>query len=351
MTDLTNQYTPRSMIAAMIQKPRPTSFLQDMTGVNNNIQRHNTKVIEIDKVFGNQLVAGYVARHGKANALGKRGYENHFHVAPYLKEMFSLTDEDTEVRDPGTTIYDGIGSFMPKLGKGLDELRDRFRLVDEVQLADAMNTGTITIQGEGVDYVIDFDQAAAHLVTLTSTDLWSDTTNSDPSENLREWAELIDDKGAPNPEWVIGDTTAMRAFTRHPKVTGALDLRRVENGGLNYSLLRQQRATYIGRWVDIGVDVELYSYNGYYETSDGSTITQNRFMPAGTVFMGSSMGDMRKHFAKISNVKARDLNFFADQFPLIIEPDDGSSISVQLESSPMIGMHQPNAFVRAKVLA
>ncbi len=350
MADLTNQYTPRTMIAAMRQTPRPTSFLQEMTGINRRVQTHKTKYIEIDKVFGDQLIATYTARQGQPKVLGKKGYDNHIHFAPYLKERYALTDEDTEIRDAGTTIYDGIGDIDAQMMKGLNVLRDRFGRVDEQQIATAINTGKIAVSGDGVSYEIDFDQNADHLVTLTGTALW-DNAASDPRQNLIDWNQLIDDKGAPGASWLIGDVTSIKAFIDHADIKDKLDNRRIKMGEINPAVLRQQRATYYGNWTDAGVNVDIYTYQGYYETTDGSTVTQVRYMPAGTVFMGSADADVRKHYAKISNVKARSLGFQAQQFPLVIEPEDGSSISIQLESAPMVGFHQPNAFVRAKVLA
>lgn len=345
-----NQTTPRTMIEAMRQAPRPTTLLQDLTGVNSRIRRHNTKYIEIDKVFGDQLIATYVARNGKAKPLGKKGYENHIHLAPYLKTIFTMTDEDTEVRDPGTTVYDGIGSFTPKLAEGLNVMRDRFMRVDEQQLATALNTGAIAVSGEGVSYTISFDQDAGHLITLTGTDVWTNAAST-PAANLRTWSQLPIRKGAPSPSWMVGDVDAIVAFAEHADITGKLDNRRIEQGQIDPEQLELQNATYYGTWKDAGVFLDLYTYQGFYETTDGSTVTKVNYMPAGTVFLGSRNADVRKHYCKISNTKARDLNFFADEFPLMIEPDDGSSISVQLESSRMIGLHQPNAFVRAKVLA
>jgi len=348
MTDLTNQYTPRTMVSAMRQTPRPSTFLYDLLGLGSNVQRHNTQYIELDKVFGDQLIAGYVNRQGQPHVVGRAGYDNVIHVAPYLKERFVITDEDTEVRDPGTTIYDGIADLDMQVMRGLNQLRDRFTRVDELQAAQALQAGTITVLGEDVDYTVNFGQDAGHLVTLTLADRWTESTAT-ILDDLTDWAQLIDDKGAPGPAWLVGDPVAMRLMLNDTDVRALLDNRRVEVGEINPRLIREQRATFLGTLRYIGLDIDLYSYQGYYETTDGSTVTQTRYMNAGTVVMGSSNAYVRKHFAKISNLKAQPLGFFADQFPLVIEPLDGSSRIIQLESAPMIGLHQPNAFVRAKV--
>lgn len=346
MTDLTNQYTPRTMVDAMRQVARPTTFLYEKLGLMSSarIKRHNTKYIELDKVFGNQLVAGYVNRHGPAHVVGKLGYSNVIHVSPYLKEKYVFTSEDTEVRDPGMTIYDGIANIDAAVMNALNVLRDRFIRVDELQIAQALQTGKITVSGDGVSFEIDFGQDAGHLITLSGTARWTEST-SDKLTQIGTWCSLIEDKGAPTPTWMIGEKSAIQNLISDTNVKAFLDNRAIEIGSIRPQYLSAQRATYVGTLTYIGYSLDLYTYQGLYETTDGSTVTTNRYMTTSNIILGSDNADVRKHYCKIENLKAKDLGFRADMFPLMVEMEDGSAAYVQLESAPMVGLHQPNAFV------
>ena len=345
MSDPTIQYTPREMLAAMRQFPRPTNFLSTMfVGIRN---KTNKTHIEIDKVIGSQVVAGYVNRAGGPNVVGKKGLQTLMHVAPYMYEQLPYTPSDVDVRASGNTVYDDpAASLAGRVNMWLGELEDRFIRAEERQVAEALQTGKVAVSGKDVDYEIDFDQKATHIKDVSATTPWSTTGNA--LDNLTDWVQQIEDTGAPSPDVLVGDTLSMRALINDAEVLALLDNRRVERGIINIRLIRGQRATYLGNLKGVGFDLDLYSYQGVYDDVSTGSAVSTRYMNAKTVVLGSTQADVRFHYAKIENFKTGD--FIGERFPNNWETDDGKNRFLTMESSPCVGLHQTDAFIVAIVL-
>jgi len=163
MSDPTIQITPREMVEAMRQNPRPSTFLRDL--FVRREQYSNKTIIEIDKVNGSQIIANFVARSGGPNVVGKAGYETLLHAAPYLYEKIPYGPDDLDVRGAGMTVYDDPSAALnERVAEWLMDLDDRFTRNEEKQIADAILTGEISVSGKGVNYTVDFDQKAAHIL-------------------------------------------------------------------------------------------------------------------------------------------------------------------------------------------
>jgi len=346
MTDPTIQFTPREMLAAMVQYPRPTSFLSQMFVKQRN--ETNKTHIEIDKVIGNQVVAGYVARQGGPNIVGKDGFKTLMHVAPYMYEQIPIKPSDLDIRAAGSTVYaDPTAFYAQRYNQWLGQLEDRFLRAEEKQVAEALLTGKVVVEGKGVAYEIDFDQDGTHIKDLSATYPWSTTGNS--LDQLQDWSAEIEDTGAPGPDVLIGDPLSMRALIDDDEVQALMDNRRIERGEINPRLIREQRATYLGNLRGVGFDLDLYSYQGKYDEMATGTAVSTPYMTPKWVILGSTAADVRFHYAKIENFKTGD--FIGRRFPNNWESRDGKNRYLTMESSPLVGLHQTNAFIVAKVLA
>ena len=343
--DPTIQFTPREMLEAMKQFPRPTDFLSSLFVKKRNTT--NKTHIEIDKVIGSQVVAGYVARQVGPNVVGKAGFQTLMHVAPYMYEQIPIKPSDLDVRAAGETVYaDPNAFYAARYNAWLAELEDRFIRAEEKQVAEALLTGKVAVAGKGVDYEVDFDQKATHIKDVSATTPWDTTGNA--LDNLEAWCQQIDDTGAPGPDVLVGDPLSMRALIDDPAVLALLDNRRIERGEINPRLIRAQRATYLGNLRGIGFDLDLYSYQGKYDDVSSGTAVSTRYMTPKYVILGSTQADVRFHYAKIENFKTGD--FIGQRFPNNWETDDGKNRFLTMESSPLVGLHQTDAFISARVL-
>jgi hypothetical protein len=340
MDDLVAQYTPKEMVRMMTQVPLPTNFLSAMLINERNIT--NKTIIEIDKVLGNQVVAGYVNRQGGPNVVGKAGYDTLLHVAPYIYEQLPYKPSDVDVRGADSTVYDNPAAYLAtRVEAWLTDLENRFIRAEERQLAEALQTGKVEVDGKDVKYTIDFQQKATHLIDISVSAPW--TGAADKLAQIEGWCQQIDDTGAPGAGIMIGDSKSMNLLINDTAILALLDNKRVERGEINFELLREQRATFLGTLRGIGMNIDLYSYQGMYQTVNGATLTTHRYMNDNTIILTSRQMDTRFHYAKIENFKTGD--FMGQRFPNRWESEDGKNRYITMESSPLVGLHQPDAVI------
>jgi len=338
------QYSSREMLEAFKLAPRPTTFLQDMFVKKRNFTNKTTLEIDIDK--GGQTIAPYVSRVGSdPTVVGKGGYDTLLHAAPYLYDEIIYTPSDADQRVPGETIYesDPMGNIDTRVGDWLNKLRDRCIRREEQQLAEAMQTGKAVISGKDVDYTIDYQMDANHIITLAGADIWGSGTEK-KIDQFEAWSALIQDKGEPAPDVCIMDLNAGQLLRKDTDFLALLNNRRVEMGEINPRQIKEKRATYMGALQAAGVDIDFYVYQGIYKNDAGASVG---FMNADQLILGSTMARTEFHYAKIENFNAP--SFMGRQFPMQgIEPK-GKRGFVSLESGPMAGFHNPDAFVTVNV--
>ena len=343
--EIVAQFTPRSMIEALTQNPRPSTFLLDR--LISKTTTHDTDIIEIDVEKGGQTVAAFVSRVGEANTVGKRDFTNLMHAVPYIYEEVPFTAKDLKSRLPGETVYSGSGPaarLQQKVGGWLAMLRDRIIRNEEWQLATALQTGKIVVSGKDVDYEIDFQMDASHLVTNAGGDIWGSGTE-DKIAQLEADSQKIRDKGAPPPTDLYLGSNAAVEFLKDTDILNYLDNRRVQMGEINPQQLAEQKATFLGTFSRVGLNVNVYAYTATYKDSAGAT---QYYLDPDNYVLTSPATRIEKHYGMIENLNHG--SFVGESFPDMIISQNGRNGSVTLESGPMIGMHQPDGVVRRTVM-
>ena len=224
----------QTMLGYIRRRPTQTSFLLDLLVKARNV--HATKSLVLDQVFGGAEIAPFVSRKSAGHVVGKDGYTSITHVTPYIKEKVIYDEEDADVREPGTTGFDGLASIDALIARNLDELDIRIVGQEERQLAEALQDGVVTVSGEGVSYTIDFQQLSAHKVELTGTDRWPAILAAGTAAdlyaaidaNLRTWCQLTMASGSPLPNVLIGDVNTTTLIKT--AFASQLDNRRVDYG-------------------------------------------------------------------------------------------------------------------------
>lgn len=335
------QYNTRDMLAALQIATAPTMFLQNR--LVKRTSEHGTKHIEIDTVRGGHRVARYVDRAGDAKVIAKPGFGTKLHVIPYTKEKTVLTPEDLETRTPGTTIYQSGSPASRRdalVGRWLRELDNRIVRLEEKQLADALVTGKVTVAGDGVSYEVDYGRNAGNSVTLTAGDRWSEASTRDIPKNMRDAANQMVSPGVDGgyPTIAIFGRAAAGYFISDSEIRARLDNRRMEMGGIDPRVLADQKATFLGTFRDSGINVDCYTYDAQYvDTAAASQF----YIPTNNVIFINEGLRCERHYGMISNLKSG--NFIGRRFPLNWISDDGSKWILQLESSPLVCLHEPDA--------
>ena len=346
---ISSQYTVREMLAVMKYGSPKNTFLLDR--LVKDTKTHMTKYVEIDVEKAGRTVAAYVSRIGPPEVVNKPGYDSKIHVLPYTKQRMTLTEEDLETRLPGQTIYDA-GSPTDRrdelVGKWLAELDKRIMRREELQLAQAITTGKATIQGDDVDYEINYGRNAGNVKSLAGTAKWGGATADIPQDFQDAGMQLTKpgvDGGSPGACY-LGITAAghfiKEATTDSTKLKNLMDMRRLVAGEINVKVLKDQDVTYIGTFRDVGIDVDVFSYYGRYVDSAG--VEQYYIDPDDAIFINEALR-VDKHYSKISNLKS---SFVGRRFPSSWVADDGSAEYLQLESGPLVAPHQIDSTYRLK---
>lgn len=337
------QYTPRSMIPMLQQSPMPSTFLLDQL-VSDTIT-HDTDIVQIDVEKEGDTVAAYVSRSGDATIVGKNNYDSNIHAIPYIYEEIPFTAKDLRVRMPGEMVIGGMAPrerMDEKVFNWMNTLRRRFLRREELQLAQALQTGIVPVVGQGVSYDVNLQMDSNHLITNSGSDNWTPTSTNIISQ-LEDVAQLIRDKGAPPVTDLYLGSNAARIFRQNEEVLELMDNRRVEMGSINPQQLSDQKATFLGTLSAVGLNINVYAYTATYH--DGTSRVP--YVGTNNAILTSRNVRVTKHYGMIENLHHG--SFRGEQFPdLIIDPN-GRHGSATLESGPLVAVHQPDGVARITV--
>ena len=334
----------RTMLAALDQRLAPKLFLRDFIFTGERI--FASKTVDIDIRKGKRRIAPYVNPLMPGKLVERIGYSTRSYDPPYLKPKMVTTALELLQRPLGQHVYSGNQTAGERaamqLGRDLAELNEQIDRREEQQCADALDDGIVTVSGEGIAASIDFGMASAHKITLSGTDLWTDTTNSNPLKDLRDWRRLnIQDSGI-NSDIAIMGTTAYDTFMLHPKVQAVLNFRRADQILFKPEDL-PNGATFRGRYDDAGMDI--FTYDEWYR--DDSLVEQP-MVPVKKVWVGSTRARAEKLYGAIQDVEVMAL---VSRFPKSWVEKDPSAQILMLQSAPLMSLHQVDAFISAQVVA
>ncbi len=348
-------FDTRTMLEAVEQIKRPFNFLRDT--FFPKIHQFETETVDIDIVKGKRRMAPFVHPMAEGKAVERIGYSTNTLKPGYIKPHMPTSAADLLKRQPGQMLYSGGQSIQDRasaqLGKDLSELMDMIDRREEWMAAKAMDLGKVTmkIKGETADKTVevDFLMAADHKITLTSTDVWSDTANSDPIADLQAWASKIRQDSGINPTDVVMGGDAAAAFINHTKVQKVMDMKNVEMGRIDPRQL-PNGVSYVGTVRAPGLTVDVWTYEEWYIDEDSGTETA--MVPAKKVWMGSPSTANARLYAVIQDIEAIEEGQAAVQrFPKSWVSKNPSARWLQVQSAPLVAMLQPDAFVSATVLA
>lgn len=335
-------YDSRTMLAAIIRMDKICRVFLD-TFVKGK-ENHQTEFIDLDSYRSERAIAPFINPLDEATRVKLANYSTATMQSPYIREQVVLNPKDVLPRQMGETIYGPRSTIAKraqvKLGEALKELHRRFITTQEYMIAQALQTGIIPIVGPNINAEIDLNMLPTHIETLTGTDLWTDTSNSDPLGDLRLWRRLCEDDSGLTPTVVFMGYEAVSALLKHTDIKEILDNRRMELGQIKFES-KPSGLTRVGTLEEF----DIYEYNKTYRDASG---TRQRFMNSKKVVLGSTDAKGIKHFGPIFNMHAEQE---VDVFPRSWIPDDGSCRIVQLEGSPLPMIHEINAFFVAQVVA
>ncbi len=338
-------FETRTMLEALEQSYPPKTFLRDtfFTRENTSVNTH----VDIDVRKGKRRVAPYVHPRAEGKVVERIGFKTHTYTPPYIKEKMPSTAQDFLSRGIGETIYganDGPQQRAEKqMGKDLADLQDLIIRREETQASELLQTGKVTIVGDGLDDIIDFVIESTHLPVLAGTDLWSHA-DSDPLKDLRHWKRLVVKDSGIVPTIAVMGFDVIDAFLVNAQVKDQLDNRRMVMGQIDPMML-PEGVTYYGTIKDVNLD--LYTYEEWY--IDPVTTVETPMVEPKKIMLGSPQARTYRNYGAIQDLKAG--NAAVPMFPKSWETEDPSTRWVMLQSAPLLSLNQVDAFLCATVLA
>lgn len=136
----------------------------------------------------------------------------------------------------------------------------------EVMRMEALANGTVTLNENGLDMVVDYQVPTANKEALSGAGLWTVDT-SDPIEDLLRWADAMNGR----PTRALTSSAVLSSLLRHPKVIGALfgkDSARVATRADLNAFMQQHELPVIG------------TYNEQYRKQEANgAYTKHRYFP------------------------------------------------------------------------
>ncbi len=173
--------------------------------------------IQFDVLTGEMKLLPNISPRSQATVIDNGGRKTITIAAPRYADSFKILDADLEELRK-------FGDLGPEMMK--DEIRRKMKLLrGPHDMTMEYNACNLLTQGKILDSdgseLLDYGLDVAHKPVLAGNDLWSDTTNSKPTADIREWKRLIikDLLGVPVTRWeALAGWEASGYLQDHPTV-------------------------------------------------------------------------------------------------------------------------------------
>ena len=298
---------------------------------------------DVDVVNIKAKVATYADENDESTLVEKPTRTMSSIKIPSIALKARLTPSDLLRRPVGMSQYAGLQNEAEEINKQIKYLTEMVYRAVELQASQALQTGVITLTGNGISNTVTFGRDAALTYTIGTTK-WDQATGN-PLQDLETICKLILAKSGMLPDKVVMGSDALAAFMGNPIVAAQFNMFNANYGMLAPEKLDADGAAYLGKVMIPGFHLDVYSYPlGYLD----STNTYQPFVAAKKVIVGSSMARNQKVFGAIRDVDGiQPVQFF----PKIWKIEDPSCYYLGIKSSPLCVLSQPDATGCIQVLS
>ena len=151
-----------------------------------------------DIILKDGRLAPFISVDAESPLAEKKGLERGFSELAVIREKEMLKESDLlGLRLPGEAgemtglVNTQRATSEDKIRSTINRMTGRVWGRVEWMRWQALSVGSITYDDNKVIFTVSFGLPGDHIVTLLTTDRWSDTTNSDPINDLNDWIELV----------------------------------------------------------------------------------------------------------------------------------------------------------------
>lgn len=320
----------------------PKTFFR-ATFFNKFVKRSAYRLMELQILTGSKNLAPITDCNEDPATRKRDEYTGRVYKMPYSRQAIPLTCDDMFERKLGQTLFptdqEMIRSINELIVDDMMQLNTDLDRREEHMCMQALTTGKVTLPG---GQEADFAMKPSHLITLTGTDLWTDAA-SDPIAKIRELVRLLkQDSGVGNIAMVAG-AEAYDAFLKNDAVKTGLDNRRINLGAIE--------PVEVGGAMRTGVltdpNIELWTYDEFFKDPQSGVTTETEVMPVDRILLVSKNARNGFMYGGIAHAKAPRI---AERWSHSYIDDKKGTRFLQMESSPLPALAQPNAVISAKVV-
>lgn len=342
-----NVYTPAELIGVVESlENEPITFFRDRYYPFELFS--DKEEVYFDVVDKHRRLAPYVSPLHQGKMVESAGYSTRMIKPPYVKPKSIIDPNQLLKRRAGEALN---GELSPaerrdlRIRQVLQEHEEMLQMLEEVQCAEFLRTGQITITGEGYGtLVLQFGRASGLTKTLLGTDQWDDASQSGKTlGQLEDWALEVRQAGGGIVRDITMDPDAWAAFKNNltdKQMQMLFDSLRGSQSRAELGPRLAEKVRYEGR---IG-DFDFWTYSDTYQNENGSEV---KIMPSGTVVMSSSALEGTRCYGAIRDLQVmRSLRMFSKMW----EQQDPSVEYLLSQSAPLMVPLRPNALLGATVL-
>lgn len=257
----------------------------------------DTEFVSIDVEVGQRRMSPFVSPLVAGKMVESRRTETNTFKPAYIKDLRA----PDLLRPIRRQVGERIGGVFTAAQREMLNLQ--YEMADQIDMAhrrmewmgaSALQTGKVTVSGEGFDpVVIDFGRDSALTIALSGDDKWltevpAGTEYTKPTEDITDWVTTVLQKSGAVVEDVVFTTSSWKAFAKDTSLKGAIIMPVLNTSGNNINPGTQVKrgAVYKGRWGQL----DLWVYNDWFINDKGEEepmLTDGNVLLSGADLMGT----------------------------------------------------------------
>lgn len=237
-----------------------------------NIVESDAEEVSIDVDVGLRRLAPFVSPLVEGKLVESRKFQTDKFKPAYIKDKRAPDLRKPIRRQIGERIGGQYSAAEREMLNLQFELTDQIDMINrrlEWMAASALQTGTVTVTGEGYEtQVVDFGRSSDLTIALSGADKWlvkvdAGKTNTQPTDDIEDWAQrMLKESGAVATD-IVFTTKSWKAFRLDTSIKdSAIVFPALSPFGnqINSGAQVQKGAVYKGRWGNY----DLWVYNDWF---------------------------------------------------------------------------------------
>lgn len=348
MANTFDKYLRRAMLPMVteVYDKAPKSFLLDFF---TNIYTSDTEKVDQDIVKGGRRTAMYVSPLEAGQVVERNGFGTNTYAPPTLKPKMKVTYEDLLKRMPGEVLYANSMSPVQRatalMAMDMLELETLIRRAEAVQAAQALVTDTIlfkNVDGVAVNTAVSYGRPTANSISSAFS---NDAIN--PMDVLEAAQVIIEDAtGLIGWDAVFGKT-AWAYFRDNANITDRFkNILQNPADKLAAQYSQETGAKYRGELDGFILNTFNDKYGDMLNPDSSNEPTLTPMIPDNVCLLIARGARFTKAYGAIKHDEATAA---MARFPVSYRNDDPAIRWLQLYSSPLMVVNQPDAVVKITV--